>query len=58
MKNREEIYRVLFRAVRSNDIRQIIRAAYEIMGRPIIFTDTSYDQLTEICPPTPTGDEK
>jgi len=58
VKNQEEIYRVLFQAVRSNDIRQIIRAAYEIMGRPIIFTDTSYVKLTEICPPTPTGDEK
>ena len=58
MKNREEIYRILFRAVRSNDIRQIIRAAYEIMGRPIIFTDTSYVRLTKICPSIPTGDDK
>ena len=37
---------------------RIIHAAYEIMGRHIIFTDTSYVKLTEICPPTPTGDEK
>ena len=58
MKSRETMYRMLFEAVRSNDIRQIIRTGYEIMGRPLIITDTSYVKLTEIYPPEPQGDEK
>ena len=58
MQTYEKMYRLLFEAVRSNDIRQIIHAAYEIMRRPLIITDTSYVKLTEICPPVPTGDEK
>ena len=44
--------------MRSNDIRQIIRVGHQIMGRPLIITDTSYVKLTEIYPPEPQGDEK
>ncbi len=58
MNTQKDIYHIMFQAVRSGDIRQIISSAYEIMGRPLIITDTSYVKLTEICPPTPTGDEK
>ncbi len=58
MESREIMYQLLFKAVRSNDIRQIIRTGHQIMGRPLIITDTSYVKLTEIYPPEPQGDEK
>ncbi len=58
MKNTETVYRTLFEAVRSNDIREIIRAGFEAIGRPLIFTDSSYVKLTESYPPEPQGDEK
>jgi hypothetical protein len=53
-----EVYRVMFESVKTGDLTEIIRAAYRVMGGPLIITDVTYTKLTEIYPPEPQGDSK
>lgn len=58
MKPKDEVARLLFDAVYTNDINALIKTAYDILDCPVIFTDISYRKLTEVYPPEPTGDPK
>lgn len=53
-----DIYQVMFQAIKTGDLGQIIRAAWQVMGRPLIITDTAYVKLIEIFPAEPQGDSK
>ena len=56
--NSDAVYRMMFESVKTGDLQKNIATAYEITGRPLIITDTSYKKLTEVYPPVPQGDTK
>ena len=54
----EEARSIMFKALKNGKISRIIRAAYTILGHPVIITDASFRKLTEVYPAEKTGDPK
>ena len=51
-----EAYRLFFDALKYRSPVQIIRAAYEFFGMPVLLTDRNY-QLIAMCPEEPIGED-
>ena len=52
------IYRQMFEALKTGELSELIRMAYETVRHPLIFTNASYVKLIEVYPDTPQGDRK
>lgn len=51
-------YQIMFQALKTGRIENIIRSAHQILRHPVIMTDASYKKLTEVCPRDPQNDPK
>ncbi|MHC1720150.1 MAG: PucR family transcriptional regulator [Clostridiaceae bacterium] len=53
----KEIYRIMFEAIKSGSIDEVLYGAYQVFGMPVSVCDDTFEMIAKNYPPIPQGDE-